>query len=212
MVKRLFVLLLLIASATLSHAQVAPAGGGPALQVVRFSWAKYRPSRLSLDTGLPRADSGPGERLEDLRLQRQIAVERRRQPQDRGYPVENLEERQARRQRRLPEPGGSAKSSDAAARGGGYRYTVELQNDAQKKVQVVEWDYLFVEPGTNKELLRHRFTSKVGIEAGKRKKVTAESGAPPYGVVDVKAMSEEKAGEKVEIKRVVYADGTVWEK
>ncbi|MEJ7616514.1 MAG: hypothetical protein WKF30_05985 [Pyrinomonadaceae bacterium] len=212
-------LLLLIGLASSSPAQVTTITTSiedeAPLQVVRFSWAKIRPSRLSLETGMPGAEAGPSERLEDLRLQRQVALERRRPQQTRGFPMESLEERQSRRQRRLPDPASVANTTSSRAplppRGGGYRYSVELQSAAQlKKVRVVEWDYVFVEPGTNKELLRHSFTSKVEIDAGKRKKVTVESAAAPYGVVDAKGAGDQ-GGEKIEIKRVVYADGTAWE-
>ncbi|MBA3441230.1 MAG: hypothetical protein H0T92_15305 [Pyrinomonadaceae bacterium] len=211
MVKYLSAFLLSLTLTGLSQAQVAPAGGGESgLQVVRFGWAKYRPSRLSLDTGLPRADTGPAERAEDMRLERQIAVERRLGSRSKDYPVESLEELKARRQRRLPEPGRTRPTG--AAGGVGYRYSVELENAGAKKVKIVEWDYLFVEPGTNKELLSRSFTSKVGIDSGKRKKVTVETDSAPYGVVDVRVMSGGASGEKVVIKRVVYADGSVWER
>lgn len=200
-----------------TQAEVPPPpsnGQEAALQVVRFSWAKYRPSILSMETGMPGAEATPDERLEDLRLQRQIVVERRRSQQNRNYPVGRLEERQWRRQQRLPEPGSTSSSSTAARRrpGEAYRYSIELENTGPKKVTAVEWDYVFVEASSGREMLRHSFLSKVGIGAGKRKKVTEESESPPYAVVDVKGLGGEQAGERVEIRRVVYGDGAVWEK
>jgi len=207
-------LLLLLTVAFLSPAHVAQTrvNDEAPLQVIRFNWREYRPSRLSLETGIPRAETGPTDRLDDIRLQRQIAIERRRAPQNRGYPVEKLEELQVRRQRQLPDASRETTSARVAARGNGYRYSVELQNLADKKVQAVEWDYVFVEAGTGKELRRHSFRSDVGIGVGKRKKVVVESAAGPHGVVDVNVLSGESSGEQVEIKRVIYGDGTKWER
>lgn len=154
----------------------------------------------------------PPTRLDDIRIQRQIAAERRRAPQDREASVEQLEERQVRRQRQLPDASRKTTSARVAARGNEYSYSVELQNLAVKKVQAVEWDYVFVEAGTGKELRRHSFRSDVGIGVGKRKKVEVESAAGPHAVVDVNVLSGESAGERVEIKRVIYSDGTKWER
>ncbi|MEJ7714014.1 MAG: hypothetical protein WKF84_30245 [Pyrinomonadaceae bacterium] len=177
--------------------------------------------RLSLDTGSPGAEAGPGDRVEDVGMQRQITLERRRVPRNRNPSVADLEDRQMRQQqqRRMPtRPTDPLHSSSAAAaaaipRGGtGYRYSVELRNDAQKKVKLVEWDYVFVEPGTNKELVRHSFASKEDIKTGKSKKVMVETVAAPYAVISAKGLEEGNPSEKVEIMRVVYDDNTAWEK
>ena len=209
MVKYLSAFLFSITLAGSAPVQLAPINSGESgLQVIRFSWSKYRPSRLSLETGLPRADTGVAERAEDFRLERQMVLQRRRDPQNRSRD-ENLEERRWWRQLRLPERGSSSSWPTSHSR---YRYTIELENTAAKKVKAVEWDYLFVDPGTNQEKQRHRFTSEVGIKPGKRKKVTAYSEAGPYGVVDVKGLSSDAAGEKVVIRRIVYADKSVWER
>ncbi len=219
--KRLTALLtLFLAAAPLSQAQVATEGvsssGDSPLHVLSFKWAKYHASRLSLDTGLPSAEAGPSDHVEDFGMQRQIALERRRVPRSRNPAVRDLEDRQMRQQqRRLSRPTDPRTSSGESAipRGGtGYRYSVELRNDAQKKVKLVEWDYVFVEPGTNRELLRHRFASKEDIKTGKSKKVTVERVEAPYAVIDAKGLEEGNPGEKVEIMRVVYDDGTVWER
>ena len=214
MLNRTSTSLLLLTVAFLSPAYVAQTNvnGEAPLQVIRFSWREYRPSRLSLATGVPRAEAGPTDRLDDIRLQRLIAAERRRAPQDREASVEKLEERQVQRQRQLPNPSKEPTPARVAAHGNEYSYSVELKNLADKKVQAVEWDYVFVEAGTGKELRRHSFRNDVGIGVGKRKKVEVKSATGPHAVVDVNVLSGESAGERVEIKRVIYSDGTKWER
>jgi len=96
-----------------------------------------------------------------------------------------------------------------------YLYEVKLSNTGTKKIRSVIWVYLLFDKATRREVGSHAFESKVGLGAGKSTSLTAFSTRPPVAVVDVsKTDRETKPGqylERVEIHRVVYEDGTVWQ-
>ncbi len=96
-----------------------------------------------------------------------------------------------------------------------YVYEVKVVNTGTKKISSLVWEYVLFDPATEREVGRHAFESKAGIPAGKTKSLTGLSTTPPATVVDVKQTDKEWPGqfsERVEIQRVVYDDGTVWER
>lgn len=96
-----------------------------------------------------------------------------------------------------------------------YLYEVKFGNGGTKKVRSLIWVYVLFDPATQREVGRHSFESKADISAGKTKSLLGFSTTPPAAVVDVSKSDKEKPGqysERVEIHRVVYEDGTVWER
>ena len=97
-----------------------------------------------------------------------------------------------------------------------YLYEVKLSNMGTKKIRSLVWVYVLYDEATRREVGNHAFESKVGLAAGKSKSLTGFSTSPPARVVDVSKSDKETArgqyAERVEIHRVVYEDGTVWER
>jgi hypothetical protein len=95
-----------------------------------------------------------------------------------------------------------------------YVYQVRVSNDGTKKIRSIVWDYVLFDAATRREVGHNEFESRVGIGVGKRKDLVGSSTTPPATVVDVSKSDKVVRGqyaERVDIKRVEYDDGTVWE-
>jgi hypothetical protein len=96
-----------------------------------------------------------------------------------------------------------------------YLYEVKVVNKGTKKISSLVWEYVLFDPATEREVGRHAFETKAGIGVGKQQTLSARSGQPPATVIDVNQSDKEKRGqytERVEVRRVVYEDGAVWER
>lgn len=173
----------------------------PDLQIIRFSWSKQQQGSLGTETGVSAA--GTPKSPSDVRAERELETRRQHIPEDK-QAIENLEAR--KRQSQQPARANNQRPPESTR----YRYTLEVKNTSAKQITEVAWDYVFTDPKTQQEALRHRFASKAKIKPGGGAKLTVETKDAPYQVVGVKAPSE-KRGEQAIIKRIVYADGSVWE-
>jgi hypothetical protein len=96
-----------------------------------------------------------------------------------------------------------------------YLYEAKVVNTGAKKIRAVVWEYVLFDHETEREVGRHLFESKVGIGAGKSAGLSAWSTQPPAKVLDASKAarkSREQFNERVDIQRVQYDDGTVWER
>jgi hypothetical protein len=96
-----------------------------------------------------------------------------------------------------------------------YLYEVKVRNEGTKKIRSIVWEYVLFDPATRAEVGRHEFESKVGIGVGKSKSLLGTSSMPPASVVHVSKSDKEtreQYADRVDIRRVVYEDGTVWER
>jgi hypothetical protein len=96
-----------------------------------------------------------------------------------------------------------------------YLYEVKVVNTGTKKISSLVWEYVLFDPATEREVGRHSFETKAGIGVGKGQTLSGRSEQPPATVVDVSQSDKEKRGqfaERVEIRRVVYEGGDVWER
>ncbi|MGI8786375.1 MAG: hypothetical protein ACR2HG_01255 [Pyrinomonadaceae bacterium] len=94
-----------------------------------------------------------------------------------------------------------------------YVYEVKLKNSGGKEIRSVTWEYVFFEAGTQKEVGRRQFETKVSIDPGKTKTLIAHSSSPPTETVNVakadKKMRDQYA-EQIAVQSIEYADGSVW--
>ena len=94
-----------------------------------------------------------------------------------------------------------------------YLYEAKVTNNSQKVIRTLVWDYVFFEPGTEKEVGRRRFVSKVNIGPGKTMNLVVRSLAAPTSTVDARYADkkpQDQYSEKTVIQRVHYADGSMW--
>jgi hypothetical protein len=197
-------LLLLLAVPFVAHsarAQSPAAVSG--VEVVKHSWSK---ERINWERD---PFAGPLESFDDARMR--MRNEKRMEDAKRGNSPEADKIRN------------EARADDAliAIRHRGkparyvFSYKASVRNGGAKTVKSVDWDYVFFDSATRAEVGRHQFTSDSKIEPGKKKEFGFLISAPPSKTVSVHALNDkERQGlvEEVVLVRVVYDDGTVWQR
>lgn len=96
-----------------------------------------------------------------------------------------------------------------------YLYRIRVANNSTKKIRSIIWDYVLFDAATQREVGHNEFVSKVGLNVGKTKDLFGSSTTPPATIVDVSKSDKLVRGqyaERVDILRVEYDDGTVWER
>ena len=94
-----------------------------------------------------------------------------------------------------------------------YVYELKLTNTAEKAIRILTWEYVFFEPGTEIEVGRRRFVSKVNIGRGKTTNLVMRSAVPPASTIDARQAgkkSREQYSEQIVIQSVEYDDGSLW--
>jgi len=97
----------------------------------------------------------------------------------------------------------------------GYTYRIKVQNSSQKIVEIVFWEYRFMDPANPDLIARRQFLCGVSIPAGKGKDLEAFSLAGPSDVIDVKTLADDAKNpfkEDVLINRVEFSDGSIWQR
>jgi hypothetical protein len=187
MLKALATILFLFACAGVSSAQSeAPAGGPPDLAVLKFSW-RHEVRRQGWDRW---AGSAAVESQGVYRGRIDEALNSNRDPGRLSYPGPSLG-------RRVEQ----------------YVYALKVRNGGPRKIAAVEWEYVFSDPVTQKELARHRFQSLRRIKPGASATLNGTSKSPPARVVSAGGLAKNKRSpfdERVVIRCVAYSDGAVW--
>lgn len=107
---------------------------------------------------------------------------------------------------RAPEPGGLGPLVT-------YVYEVKVSNTGKKTIRTLTWDYVFFEPGTDREVGRRRFVSNVSISPGRARNVVERSASPPTATIDAMMTGkklQDQYSDQVVINSVRYADGSLW--
>lgn len=94
-----------------------------------------------------------------------------------------------------------------------YIYELKLTNTAEKTIRTLIWEYVFFEPGTETEVGRRRFVSKVSIGPGKTTNLVVRAVAPPTKSIAASQAGKnprEQYSEQIVIQSVQYDDGSMW--
>ena len=93
-------------------------------------------------------------------------------------------------------------------------YSMELSNNGPKAIKAFAWDFIFTEPRTNVEQLRHSFANVQKIEAGQKKTARFTTALSPPKVVDAAVLAKDRkawSSESATLQCVLFADGSTWE-
>lgn len=96
-----------------------------------------------------------------------------------------------------------------------FLYKLWVENTGAKAIKEIDWDYVFTDAATGLELSRREFTAVEKVSPGKSKELAFTVTAPPTNKISVHALDKrERDGlrESVTLVRVLYADGTVWQR
>ena len=94
-----------------------------------------------------------------------------------------------------------------------FLYWIKVRNTGSQEITGIAWDYSFIDPGSNEELASHRFFSYDLVPANSSFTLQVKSRVPPSKVVSLQGLEKDRRSpyiERVEIKCVMYADGTFW--
>lgn len=97
----------------------------------------------------------------------------------------------------------------------GFAYRVKVRNASAKVVEVLFWEYQFIESSNRTNVARRQFLCGVNIKPDKEKELQAFGPSGPSGMVGVESLSKKSGNlfeEKVVINRVEYSDGSVWQR
>lgn len=174
----------------------ASSSPAPDLEVLQKKWrVDFRNKALERDV-VAEAAARAGEDEQRREIERTNELLR-----ERGMPTKDVPVRPLRRDTERP---GNTVS---------YSYTVKLRNRGKIGIRSIEWEYVFLEPGTKEELSRRRFSSNSTIGPGRTKSLVVRSAIPPTGTIDagnVDRKPEERYLEQIVIVGVEYSDGSRW--
>jgi hypothetical protein len=194
-------LLLIVAAFACETPALAQAGEASALEVVKHSWSKER-------LGWERDPfSGVIENFDDARVRMRNES---RVARSKGTPEGDRIDREARADQSLINAQHKTKPARYA-----FLYKASFRNTGGRPTKTIDWDYVFTDAATGEEVGRHQFTSDEKIGPGKQGGVTVYIAAPPARTVSVDALNSKERDAisgRVEVVRVLYADGTVWER
>jgi hypothetical protein len=187
-----------IAAQPASH----PPGDGSDLTVVKFSWSK---ERIGWEQD---PFSGPIENWDEVRVRSRN--EKRISDAKKGGSGSDV----SRAERDAKTDAALVSSIHQSARPRyGFVYKVIVQNNSQKPIKAIDWDYVFVDQNAQIEVGRREFSSVEKISPGKSKELKFFIPTPPTRTVSVSSLNEnERKGlvEDVAIVQIEYADGTFW--
>jgi hypothetical protein len=96
-----------------------------------------------------------------------------------------------------------------------YFYWIKIKNDSPRKIRSIAFDYVFVDPGSKQELKRYSRRSFHEIESKQTKWVWSgpAAGQNPPQQVTLEGLKKDRRSpfdERVEIKCILFTDGTGW--
>ena len=194
-------LFLLAAFAAPAPARSQDTSAAAALEVVKHTWSKER-------LGWERDPfSGVIENFDDARVRMRNES---RVARSKGTPEGDRIDREARADQSII----AAQHRSTPARYA-FLYKASFSNTGERPTRTIDWDYVFTDAATGEEVGRHQFTSDEKIGPGKQGGVAVYIAAPPARTISVDSLNSKERDAitgRVEVVRVVYADGTVWER
>ena len=194
------ILLVLLCAGVVCAQQQQP---NVAVEVVKFSWSKER-------IGWERDPfGGPIENFDETRARQRN--EKRIEDAKRGGNSAEVD--RIKREATADAANIAAKHKDSRSRYV-FVYKATIKNTSTKAIKSIDWDYIFLERGTENELGRQQFTSEEKISAGKSKELIVTITKPPTKTISLTALNENERGTldgRVILVRIDYADGTSWQ-
>ena len=95
-----------------------------------------------------------------------------------------------------------------------FIYKVTVKNSSNKTIKAIDWDYIFLEHGTQTEIGRQQFSSEEKIGPGKSKELSVTITKPPTKTISLTSLNNNERGTldgRVILVRIEYADGSSWQ-
>lgn len=204
--KTLFLLLLLLAFVATGLSQTG-ADDGSSVAVLSFKWAKSRQAAAKpvIESNTPALSAmAPANRVyeRNKRVNDQAGM---RDPNADTLDGRNAALEKSVQEARAPQP----KAVD------GFAYRVKVRNASTKVIEILFWEYQFIDPSNPATVTRRQFLCGVNIKPTKDRELQAFSVGGPTEVVSVATLTDKSATplqEKIVINRVEYSDGSIWQR
>ena len=173
------------------------------VEVLKFNWSKER-------IGWERDPfGGPIENFDEVRAR--TRNEKRIDDAKRGNSAETDK---IKREARADAANIAAKNQQKTPSRYVFVYKTTVKNSSSKTIKSIDWDYIFLERGTENELGRQQFTSEEKIGPGKTKELSVTITKPPTKTISLTALNNNERGSldsRVIVVRIDYTDGTSWQ-
>jgi len=96
-----------------------------------------------------------------------------------------------------------------------YSYKIKLQNPTSQAVDILFWEYQFIERSNPQNVTRRQFLCVANLKPGQQKEIQALSLNGPTDVVNVESLANNAANpfdEKIVVNRIEYGDGSIWQR
>jgi len=198
-----FLLLPLVLMLVAQTQNAAPPRDAPLITVLSFKWTRIRKTVKKEPEGITPArgmidDNKTYQR--NARVNQQVG---QRDPNEDTIDGRSAAIEKIVAESRTPPP----KSLDT------FAYEAKIQNGSKKAIDVIFWEYQFIDPATATPT-RHQFLCSANLKPGKEKGLLASSLSGPSEVVSVETLAnnDKRFLEQVLINRVEFADGSIWER
>ena len=94
-----------------------------------------------------------------------------------------------------------------------HAYSMELNNQGAKAIKALSWDFIFSDPATNGEVLRHSFANVQEIDPAKHKTIKFTTQLSPPKIVSAADASRKSVPflRNATLQCVLFTDGSTWE-
>lgn len=201
---RIFLLLMLLHLLVLPGQDGNVSDGSP-VTVLAFKWSKSRQAGAKAET----ASVAPAATViaSDKNFERNVrAIE----PAARDPKLDSPDGRRDAMEKSVQDAR-TPKSSPVD----GFAYRVKVQNSSAKVIEVIFWEYQFIDSSDVTKITRRQFLCGVNVKPQKEKELQAFSMSGPINVISAESLSGKSGNpyqEKAVINRVEYADGTIWQR
>lgn len=178
------------------------------LAVVSHKWSKTRRTTAKISPNEPPPPAPSLTASASRTAQRADRLNERGMPRDPA--AETLDGRAATLERMVRESRTQeGKTLD------GFSYSLKLKNESKRQLEVVFWEYQFIDAASPDVVTRRQFLCGLNLKPGKEKELIAFSLSGPSRVVNAESLAgnaPKPPQERVVINRVEYSDGTMWQR
>ena len=175
------------------------------LVVVSFKWSKTKQTEDKIE--VPNTAPAPAMIPQNKNFARNVRANE--PPGNRDPNQDTIDGRSAALERSVQESRvRQPKTIDA------YSYKIKVQNPTSQAVDILFWEYQFIDRANPQNVTRRQFLCVGNIKPGKEKEIQALTLNGPTDVVDVKTLAngENAFDEKVLINRIEFGDGSIWQR
>jgi len=176
------------------------------LVVVSFKWSKTKQTEDKIE--VPNTAPAPAMIPQNKNFARNVRANE--PPGNRDPNQDTIDGRSAALERSVQESRvRQPKTIDA------YSYKIKVQNPTSQAVDILFWEYQFIDRSDPQNVTRRQFLCVANLKAGQQKEIQALSLNGPTDVVNIESLSNNAAnpfGEKVVINRIEYGDGSIWQR